>query len=114
MNVGTPGDSFEDYINTLTFADYHQADNDATFVELCNVTGAGLMMWASLVSSDPNGNAVMRFTIDGGTALTMTIGDTNGAMSLSTGMIPFSTSFKLEMRLGGAGAGVFSCMIGTE
>ena len=114
MNINTVGEAFEDYLASLTYAGNAVADNDATYVTVMNVTGAGYLVYASLVSSDPNGNAAIKITRDGATAIALNVGDTNGTMSWTISGLKFETSLKIEMKLGGAGAAMYSAFYGTE
>lgn len=106
---GLTSESYFDWLHSLTDLEWEwKADNDATLVELFDVSGEGIL---KSVFGYANQEITMNVYRDGSIVITnMVVCDANERFSIPLD-IAFLTRCRVYMKLGGAGAGKFGSFI---
>jgi hypothetical protein len=103
MQIQTPGATskavwrrLEDYKTNI----YSEMDNNDVYVEVCNITGRGILVSAGCHKDNSNAAIYVKLTIDGGTPLEHVIprAEADFLHFSMVFMSGFATSCKVEMK----------------
>jgi len=115
VNLTVPSQGYSDYLKTLSLTGASEAGNDTTYVDVVNISGAGILFSCGIGTLDPGGAWNVEITIDGGAAQELTLQDSNGLLFQSFPLqCAFTTSLRVRMKLGAVGTARYWAWYGVE